>query len=170
MSSFIFLEDEQLETVFETIIKTTEEKALILDHWQTIHERTFGPTHDIPFSEEMSLTKMKDNVVNSDTRNGARLTSAMLVDTIDNVLKEKAKDTGDKSDHKVLCMDCHHHLYNVWIGALNKYLSKYLSKFLQEDLNAIDFRYRVSTMLNYVHRVVDKELSLSVNYPKGCGD
>ena len=70
----------------------------------------------------------------------------------------------------VLRMDCHHHLRNVWIGALNKHLSKYLDKILQQDLSQISFRYRVSTMMDSVLQAVDKEFSLPANYPKGHGD
>ena len=67
-------------------------------------------------------------------------------------------------------MDCHHHLRNVWVGALNKHLLKYLTKLLKQDLNVIDFRYHVTTMFDSVLRAVDKEFSLPANYPKSHGD
>ena len=59
---------------------------------------------------------------------------------------------------------------NVWIGAVTKRLSSYLNEILASDLEAIDFRYRVSTMFEAVLRAIDKEFSLSANYPKGNGD
>ena len=38
----------------------------------------------------------------------------------------------------VLQTDCHHHLHNVWIGAVSKQLSKYLDDMLACDLSAFD--------------------------------
>ena len=106
----------------------------------------------------------------SDTCNPARATSANIVNAIETVLKEKAEQDGKEYQPSVVQMDCHHHLRNVWIGALNKQLSKYLTKILQADLKAVEFRYQVSTMFNAVLRSVDKEFSLSANDPKGHGD
>ena len=65
----------------------------------------------------------------------------MLVESIEEAIKKKESEGGDDVEHislPVLRMDCHHHLRNVWIGALNKHLSKYLNKILQSDL---DFKY-----------------------------
>ena len=109
-------------------------------------------------------------MVTSDTCLPARATSRMTVDAVEKVIKEKAEADGEEYLPSLVRMDCHHHLRNVWLGALNKHLSKYLTKLLQEDLNAIDFRYRVTTMFDAVLRAVDKEFSLPANYPKGHGD
>ena len=38
------------------------------------------------------------------------------------------------------------------------------------DVEAIDNRYRVSTIMDAVLRSIDKEFSLPENYPKGHGD
>ena len=94
----------------------------------------------------------------------------MTVDAVEKTIKEKAALDGDEYEPSLVRMDCHHHLRNIWIKALNKHLSKYLTKILQADLNAINFRYRVSTMFDAVLRSVDKEFSLPANYPKGHGD
>lgn len=67
----------------------------------------------------------------------------------------------------VLTQDSHHHMRNVWIGAVTKRLSTYLNEILTCDLNAVDVCYQVSTMFDAVLRAVDKELSLPANYPKG---
>jgi hypothetical protein len=61
-------------------------------------------------------------------------------------------------------------MQNVWIRAVAKHLSSYLNKILASNLEAIDFRYLVSTMFEAVLRAIDKEFSLSANYPKGNGD
>ncbi len=49
-------------------------------------------------------------------------------------------------------------------------MSSYLNEFLANDLEAIDFWYRVSTMFEAVLCAIDKEFSLPANYPKGHGD
>jgi hypothetical protein len=70
----------------------------------------------------------------------------------------------------VLQQDCHHHLRNVWFGAITKYLSDYLDDLLAADLDAINFCYRVSTQMDAVLQAIEKEFSLPANYPKGHGD
>ena len=64
----------------------------------------------------------------------------------------------------------HHHLRNVWIGAVTKRLSSFLNEILACDLEEIGFQFRVSTMMDAVLRSVDNEFSLPANYPKGHGD
>ena len=49
-------------------------------------------------------------------------------------------------------------------------MPSYLNEILASNLEAIDFRYRVSTMFEAVLRAIDKEFSLPANYPKGHGD
>ena len=105
-----------------------------------------------------------------DTCLPAQATSRMPVNAIEKVIKEKAEVDGEEYLPCAVQMDCHHHLHNVWLGALNKHLSKYLTTLLQQDLNAIDFRYCVTTMFDYVLWAVDKEFSLPANYPKGQSD
>lgn len=93
----------------------------------------------------------------------------MLVDAIKEAAAERA---GDADSIVVLRADCHHHLQNVWIGALNKRLSQHLNEMLAGtcDFEAIESRYRVSTMFDAILRSIDKEFSLPANYPKGHGD
>ena len=51
-----------------------------------------------------------------------------------------------------------------------KRLSKFLNEILACDLDTTDFRYRVSTMMDAVLLVIDKEFSLPTDYPKGHQD
>ena len=169
LSSCIFPEDERSETVSTAIIDAIKEKSKLLDQWRAVHEIMYGLDHDIPSSETMNLTKFEDTVVTSDACNAARLTSTMTVDAIEDAIEGAKAVSGEEYEQSVLRQDCHHHLRNVWIGALNKRLSKYLNQILQADLSKIDFRYRVSTMFDSVLRAVDKEFSLPANYPKGHG-
>jgi hypothetical protein len=132
----------------------------------------FGLNHDIPSPAEMHISKLEGGVINTDTCNAARRISLLLSESVEKAVKEKFVNNGGSSDMKpvtVLTQDCHHHMRNVWIGAVTKRLSTYLNEILTCDLNAIDFRYRVSTMFDAVLRAVDKEFSLPANYPKGHG-
>ena len=69
--------------------------------------------------------------------------------------------------HKFNCMQ---HLHNVWIGSTEKALTSELNNILRVSLEYIDPRIRVSSSISAVIRTVDKEFSLSANYPKGHGD
>ena len=173
LSSCIFPEDDRSETLWQSIVHTIKEKAKLLDRWSTTHEKAFpSRPHDIPPSSDMHLSKAgKGGSSTTDTCHGARLFSSLLVEEIELAAKEKAQENGeDGSDILVCLMNCHHHLRNVWIGAMNKRLSTYLNEILASDLDAIDYRYRVSTMMDMVLRAIDKEFSLPANYPKGHGD
>lgn len=96
----------------------------------------------------------------------------MLSARVEEAVRQKMQEDDSNLDDasiRVLTQDCHHHLRNVWIGAVVKRLSTYLNELLACDLNAIDFRLRVSTMFDAVLRALDKEFSLPGNYPKGHG-
>jgi hypothetical protein len=77
-----------------------------------------------------------------------------------------------KIQGKVIELDCHHHLQNVWAKAAEIKLSKYLTVILRDSLGKIkiDSSLRVSTMFTPFARACNKEFSLAVNYPKGHGE
>ena len=141
----------------------------MLDQWRAIHEAEFGCDHDIPSSEEMNITKLNEAVVSSDACNAARLTSDLIAEAIEEAVREQADIEGVDVSALTIRVDCHHHLRNVWIKALNKHLSKYLNALMAGDLNVIDYRYCVSTKFDVVLWAIDKEFSLPANYPKGHG-
>ena len=61
------------------------------------------------------------------------------------------------------------HLRNVWIGSTEKALTSELNNILRVSLEEIDPRIWLSSSISAVIRAVDKEFSLSENYPKGLG-
>jgi hypothetical protein len=63
-------------------------------------------------------------------------------------------------------MNC---LWNVWFGATEKSVTKDLNIHLHTSLNEIDPKLRATTSMSAIIRAVDKEFSLSANYPKGRG-
>ena len=141
-----------------------------MDQWITVHEQMFGATHDIPSSESMGITKLDGASITSDNCASAQATSDNLIERVEEAVTETLQIEGEDRDPVVLKQACHHHLRNVWIGAVTKHLSKYLNNLLAADLSAINFRYRVTTMMDGILRAVDKEFSLPANYPKGHGD
>jgi hypothetical protein len=112
--------------------------------------------HLIPTPDSISIDKLGDDgVVMTDTCNGAQKLRRILVDRIDGV-------------HD---LDCMNHLRNVWIGGMEKSLSKYLNEMLCSSLDEIDSTLQVTTsIISAVIRAIDKEFSLSANYPKGHGE
>ena len=156
----------------KSIIDTIIEKRELLAGWKEVHEAKFGAdTHNIPDSSELDIAKLNGATVNSDTCNAARKATALLIEAIEEAAKAKAvKDGKNPSDVMVLQQDCHHHLRNVWFGAITKRLSKFLDEMLAADLDSINSRYRVSTKMDAVLHAIDKEFSLPANYPKGHGD
>ena len=66
--------------------------------------------------------------------------------------------------------DCMHHLRNVWFGNMKKALTKKLNALLRSSLDEIDPKLRVIASISAIIRAVDKEFSLSSNYPKGHGE
>ncbi len=63
-----------------------------------------------------------------------------------------------------------HHLINVRLGNVEKVLSTYLNALLRTSLDKIDPQVRVTASISAVISAVDKEFSLSSNYPKGHGE
>ena len=74
-----------------TIINTIKEKANLLDQWRVFHKAKYEDTDDIPSSDSVGLTNLKEAVVMSDTCNPARATSVNIVDAIKAALEEKAE-------------------------------------------------------------------------------
>ena len=65
--------------------------------------------------------------------------------------------------------DCMNHLWNVWMGGMEKAVVKSLNTNLRTSLDEIDPKLRVTASLSAIIQAIDKEFSLSANYPKGHG-
>ena len=173
VSSCIFAEDQRSETLCQSIIKTIKEKALLLDGWRELHKKMFDENdHNVPPSEQMSMSKLgKNGSVMTNNCNAARLEGSLICDQIrDIAVKEDRANGGDGSNVLVQQLNCHNHMRNTWFGALVKHMSKYLKALFVSDISAIDGKYCVHTVFDSILRAVDKEFSLSANYPKGHGN
>ena len=127
-----------------------------------------GEEHNIPHGSELDCCKLaKYGVVNTDTCHGARKLNQLLREEIQNLAIERGIITED--EQLTFQQDCHHHMRNVWIGAMNRILSKFLANLMQVDLGNIDSNLRVTTNFDTVLRAVDKLFSLSCKYAKGAG-
>ena len=81
----------------------------------------------------------------------------MLVAEVTNISEEKSLEKVEyPTNVLIMRTDFDNHLQNLWIGAITKRLSKYLDEILTCDLEAIDSRYIVSTMMDSVLRSIDK--------------
>ena len=67
-------------------------------------------------------------------------------------------------------LDCMNHLRYVWLGNVEKALSTYLNALLHTSLDKIDPQLWVTASISAVIHAVDKEFSLSSNYPQGHGE
>jgi len=67
-------------------------------------------------------------------------------------------------------LDCMNHLRNVWFGNVDKALSTHLNALSHSSLDKIDPQFRVTASISAVIHAIDKEFSLSSNYPKGHGE
>ena len=133
-------------------------KSQFLTKWAKKHEEMFpGDNHDIPREEELSLAKLSNRgIVTSDTCNAARSLSKKLITAIE----ELAKDKDDETESLVLKQDCHHHMRNIWIGAINRFMSKYLFILLKEHFDNLDKVLCVSTCFEQILITLDKLFSL----------
>jgi hypothetical protein len=109
----------------------------------------------LPSPDDIDINKLGDGgVVMTDTCNGAQKLRRILVSIV-----EGAYD-----------LDCMNHLRNVWFGGVEKSLTKFLNEILRSSLDEIDPSLRVSSSISAIIRAIDKEFSLSANYPKGHGE
>lgn len=109
----------------------------------------------VPSADGIDINKLGEGgVVMTDTCNAAQKLRRILVSIVDGAYD----------------LDCMNHLRNVWFGGVEKSLTKHVNEILRSSLDEIDSNLRVSSSISAIIRAVDKEFSLSANYPKGHGE
>ena len=108
----------------------------------------------IPSPDGINLDKLQNAVVITDGCNTALKLRRILVDLL-----------GGAYD-----LDCWNHMRNVWFGNMENAITKHLNNMLRSSLDEIEPRLRVSALMSAIIRAIDKEFSLSANYPKGHGE
>ncbi len=111
--------------------------------------------HLVPSETSIDINKLGDGgQITSDTCDTAQKVCRILTERI----------TGSYD------FDFMHHLRNVWFGNMEKKLTTSLNVLLRSLLDVIDPRLHVTASISAIIRAVDKEFSLSANYPKGHGE
>ena len=127
LTSSIYATDETAETVALAIENTANEKGELLDKWSDMHSTLFGEDeeHSIPPANSLTLSKLgTGGVITTDTCNTARKLSRKLVEKVVEASRRKLQaklPEGEVLDEIVIMAlraDCHHHLRNIWIGAI----------------------------------------------------
>jgi hypothetical protein len=156
VSSCIFTEDERAETQAAGLIdKIDSLKHRLARLIQEVEKKCPEFLDSVPTPDGIDINKLADGgVIMTDTCNTAQKIRRILLDHIDGAMD----------------LDCMNHLRNVWIGGMEKALAKYLNALLRSSLDEIDPTIRVTTSITAIIRAIDKEFSLSANYPKGHGE
>ena len=122
------------------------------DVWDKLNPDKEPP---FPVPEAITINKLGEGgLVITDTCNPAQKLRRILVEIVDG-----------SYDY-----DCMNHLRNVWLGGMERAITAHLNELLRLSLDEIDPRLRVTASVTAIIRAVDKEFSLSANYPKGHGE
>jgi hypothetical protein len=172
LNNCIIAKDGTAESVTEAMVKSFTEAGELLDEWRATTVRMFPTRQDlhdmIPTQSDLSIAKLKDANVMTDTCNTARKHRRLMIEAI----KKAALDSGmSVEDITAFEGDCWHHLRNIWFGAVILRLSKTLEGILGDDLELISSIYRVASKMNVTEllRAIEKEFALTAMYAKGHG-
>ena len=156
VSSCIFMEDEKSDTQADGILAKIDSLKHRLERLSSmVEEKCPEKIGLVPSPDEINIDKLGDGgVVMTDTCNAAQKLRRILVSIADGVFD----------------LDCMNHLRNVWFGGVEKALTKHLNELLRTSLDDIDTMLRVTASISAIIRAIDKEFSLSANYPKGHGE
>lgn len=122
---------------------------------EVLDEVSPGNSLQIPSADGIDVEKLsRGGTITTDTCNTAQKLRRILIGAIPGAFD----------------FDCMHHLRNIWFGNMEKKLTAKLNLILKASLDEIDPKLRVSSSISAIIRAVDKEFSLSSNYPKGHGE
>jgi hypothetical protein len=117
-----------------------------------LNEKYPDYSHDIPSPDVIDIQKLgHGGCITTDTCNQAQKVQRLLSEHIPASFN----------------YDCMNHLRNVWFCGAEKALTKDLNNHLQSSLDEIDPKLRVTAAMSANIRAINKEFSLSANYPKG---
>lgn len=136
---------ETADAVRDTVLTTIQESGDLLTGLTEVIEREHPEyIHNIPKSHEMTIGKLYDGFVTTDTCPAATKFNHSMQDS---VIKG-----------------------NIWFKAVVTRLSKYLNEALEEHLSQFDPEDRIGTGMDNLVRLCEKYFGLQGNYAKGDGD
>ena len=81
--------------------------------------------HLVPSPDRVSIEKLKEAGIISDTCNAAQKVRRILADGLESVFE----------------YDCMHHLRNVWFGGMERALTSRLNTILRDSLEAVSYTH-----------------------------
>ena len=111
MTTNIIPENEQSETVCNSILDAIEDKGTLLTKWKDMYESLYDDDHNIPLTEALTITKLSNHgIITTDTCNAARKTARLL----DKAIRAMCLEKGMNEDEiRIYLFDCMNHLRNV---------------------------------------------------------
>ena len=68
---------------------------MLLRKWRKVHEAKIGVgSHNIPEEAKLHIAKLDRAMISSDTSNGARKSTALIIEAVEAVAKERAEQDG----------------------------------------------------------------------------
>ena len=124
---------------------------------EVIDDKFPGNSHLVPSEDTIDTSKLGHGAtVTTDTCNAAQKLRRILSGLIPGVCYK---------------YDYMHHICNVWFGSMEKAPTKTLNAILRSDLDGTDPKLRVTASISAIIQAINKEFSLSANYPNsvnGC--
>ena len=171
LSGSIISEDGTADSQSRAIIQSFAESAQLLEDWRDVIAEMYPGRQDlldeIPLPEELCVSKLLGGTMSSDNCDTARKTTSKTTELIYAIARAKGFS---EEELRIYIGHCHHHLRNVWVGAISNHLARKLTELMKNDLDLIPHHIRVSCDLMSVHRMVDKETNHTAHYAKGHGD
>ena len=127
-----------------------------MQRWRDVTEREFPDrVHLLPKPDDITLDKLEDGAVMTDTCNTALKTNRLLGKEVNGTVHE---------------LYCHNHLRNVHVKNVLLSLTDFLRAHLHDSIDEIAPELRVQPNFATLARAFDKEFSLCANYCKGHGE
>ena len=171
VSGSIISEDGTADKQARAIISEFDTCRRLLQEWRDKTEEMYANDPELLAAlsnpDDINIAKLLNGMLNHDTCATAQSLGFKLATFI----VEKGREDGLGEDQLVIHQaHCFNHLRNIWMGAVELYLTKKMIDVFKHDLELIPFQYRVACSLSELLIQVDKEYNFTANYPKGSGE
>ena len=118
LTTSILPKNETSEVVCQSILDAISHKETLLTKWREMYMALYlNNEHDIPEAKDLNISKTANyGIIKTDTCYSAQKLARLLKEEIE----VKCRAEGMSEDRiQVFKLDCHNHLRNVWICAMN---------------------------------------------------